>query len=91
MEQRRLNRATPNVEAVRALDGKIFAMLTLEEEEMLNFFRDQGRRYGVSVSIISESDTRDLAAAKSRQEADAILKRSNSRISVTIKGGSRDV
>lgn len=74
----------PSIEAIKALDGRIFAMLTLEEAATLNFYRDRGRKYGVAVSIINEADPEELAKAPSRLQADEILKRSNSRVSVTV-------
>lgn len=78
------NAEQPSIEAIRALHGKIFAMLTPEEEATLNFYRDRGRKYGVAVSIINEADPEELAKATSRLQADEILKRGNSRINVTI-------
>lgn len=72
----------PTVEAVLALDGRIFAMLTSEENKALQFYRDQGRKYGVAVSIISKADTTELAEAASEERADEILRRSNSVISI---------
>ncbi len=74
----------PSIEEVKALDGRIFAMLNADEEAVLNFYRDQGRKFGVSVSIINEADPEELARASSRQQADQIMKRANSRIHVTV-------
>lgn len=73
----------PSIEAIKALDGKIFAMLTADEQATLDFYRIQGRKYGVSVAIINQADPEKLAAAKSRQEADHILKSANSTVQVT--------
>ncbi len=73
----------PSIEAIKALDGKIFAMLTPEETATLDFYRAQGRKYGVSITIINKADQATLAAAKSRHEADHILKSANSTIHVT--------
>jgi len=75
---------TPAIDDVKALDGKIFAMLTERENEVLNFYRDQGRKFGVSVSVMNEADPEALARARSKEEADAIMKSANSRISVTV-------
>lgn len=72
------------IEAVKALDGKLFAMLTPEEEATLNFFRDVGRKFGVAVQVISEADPAQLDKAPSQLQADQILKRTNSRVSVTV-------
>lgn len=74
----------PSIEAIKALDGKIFAMLTTEEEATLNFYRDRGRKFGVAVSIINDANPEELAKASSRLQADQILKQSNSRVSVSI-------
>lgn len=74
----------PTLNDVQALDGRIFAMLTTDEISVLDFYRAQGRKFDVSVAIISEADPTDLAAARSQAEADAIMKRSNSRVSITI-------
>lgn len=74
----------PTINEVQALDGKIFAMLTARETEVLNHFRDQGRKHGVAVSIINEADPEELARAVSKEQADQIMKSANSRVSVTV-------
>lgn len=79
-----------SIEAIKSLDGKIFAMLTPEEESMFNFYRDQGRKFGVSASIISESDPDEMVRAGSKNQADSILKRSNSRIRVVTRDELKD-
>jgi len=76
---------TPSIEAIKALDGRIFAMLNAAELETLEFYRAQGRKYGVAVSIINQADPKAVAAAKSRQEADHIMKSANSLISVSVQ------
>ncbi len=75
---------TPTIEQVKALDGKIFAMLTAEEQSVLDFYRSKGRKYGVAVTIINEADPDELARARSQDQADQIMKRANSRVSVTV-------
>lgn len=72
------------IAAVKMLDGRIFAMLTPNEEVLLNLYRDQGRKWGVAISIVNEADPSAVAAAKSRKEADHIMKSANSLISVTV-------
>lgn len=74
-----------NIAAVKLLDGRIFAMLTPKEEVLLNVYRQQGCKWGVSVSIVNEGDPVAYAAAKSRHEADHIMKSANSLISVTVQ------
>lgn len=36
----------PTIDAVKALDGRIFAMLDASELETLEFYRAQGRKFG---------------------------------------------
>jgi hypothetical protein len=72
----------PTVEAALALDGKIFAMLTPEEKEVLDFYRARGRKYGVSASIINKADPAELARAGTETQADEIKRRANSIVSV---------
>lgn len=74
----------PTLDDVRALDGRIFAMLTADEVSVLDFYRARGRKFDVSVAIASEADPTELAAARSQADADAIMKRANSRVNVTI-------
>ena len=74
----------PSIEEVKALDGRIFAMLNEEEEAVLNFYLHRGRKFGVSVSIINEASKEELAKATSKQQADHILKSANSRIHVAV-------
>lgn len=77
----------PKIEDVQALDGKIFAMLDGHEQHVLQFYTEQGRKFGVAVSIINEADPTELAAARSPQEADEIMKRANSRVCVRVERG----
>lgn len=76
--------AIPALSDVRALDGRIFAMLTADEARVLQFYRQQGRKFDVSVSIISDADPALLALARSERQADEIMKRAKGRVSVTI-------
>lgn len=62
----------PSLEAVLALDGRNFAMLTAEEQEVLTFYRNQGRKFDVSVAILSDADPKELERA-SRGQADEIM------------------
>jgi len=76
----------PSIDSVLALNGRIFAMLSTDESDVLTFYRDQGRKFGVAVSIISEANPEELASAPSQQAADEILRRMNSTISVVLMG-----
>lgn len=75
---------TPTIEEVKALDGKIFAMLTPLENEVPDFYRKQGRKFGVSIKIANEADPEELSRARSQDHADQILMKANNRISVTV-------
>ncbi|HYD60870.1 MAG TPA: hypothetical protein VEC35_10970 [Noviherbaspirillum sp.] len=75
----------PTIEEIKALDGRIFATLSEKEQAVLDFYRDQGRKFGVSVSIVNEADSDELAAAKSVEQADQILKRTNSRVRIRLE------
>lgn len=79
----------PSLESVKAIDGKILAVLKPEELIVLNFFQNRGRKFGVSVTVINEADPLELARAKSKQETDAILKSANSKIYVRIEKPNR--
>lgn len=74
----------PSIDAIKALDGKIFAMLNYVELNTLNFYRERGRKFGVSVQIINKAEPVVLANAKSKQEEDHILMGANSTISVSL-------
>jgi len=74
----------PSIEAIKALDGKIFSMLTSEESKLLDFYRQQGRKFGVSIGIVNKADPELVASARSQAEADHIMKSANSTISVTV-------
>ena len=74
----------PSIEDITALNGKIFAMLNDEEMGVLNFYGERGRKFGISVQIINKADPVALKNAKSKLEADHILKSANSTISVSV-------
>ena len=77
---------TPTIAAAKALDGRIVAMFTSHELQVLDFYLARGRKFGLKVSIINKADPVRLAAARSRQEANAILKSANSTVSVVVRG-----
>lgn len=78
-------KGTPSIDEIKALDGRIFAMLTEGEEAVLNFYRTRGRKFGVAVSIINEADPVELARAVSREQADQIMKSANSKVSMRVQ------
>ena len=76
----------PTISNVRALNGKVVARLSSAETATLNFYGNQGRKFGVKVSIRNQADPVDLLNAESRQEAHHILKSVNMLITVDIPG-----
>ena len=74
----------PPIDAVKALDQRIFATLTPDEMNVLNFYRDQGRKHGVTIIIDTDANPDDLARASSRERADQILKQANNLVHVTV-------
>lgn len=74
----------PTIEQVKALNGRIFAMLTPEELEVFRFYRDRGRKYGVAISVSSDVFQAELASATPKH-AEEILRRTNSKIAVDVR------
>jgi hypothetical protein len=74
----------PKIEEVQALDGKVFAMLDEHERHVLKFYTEQGRKFGVAISIINEAGQAELDAARSPQQVEEIMKHASSRISVLV-------
>lgn len=67
----------PAIEEVQALDGRIYAMLSERELQVLKFYFSQGRKFGVSVTIENQADPKLLESARSEAEAHAIMKMAN--------------
>lgn len=74
----------PSIDAIKALDGRIFATLSEDEEVVLRFYRDQGRKFDVAITIQNEADPEKLARASSGEQADQILKSANSLVRVHV-------
>lgn len=79
----------PTLDAVQALDERIFATLSADEQTVLDFFRDQGRKYEVSINIVNKADPDELARTRSRAQADQVLKSANSVVRVFVGAGAR--
>ncbi|WP_212749150.1 hypothetical protein [Marinobacter shengliensis] len=75
----------PTTEEVKALDGKIFAMLTERETHVFDFFRMYGRKHGVAIQVKNEADPDALARATSKAQADEIMKSANCRVHVIVQ------
>lgn len=72
----------PSIESVMALDGRIFALLSPDEVKVLEFYRAEGRKHGISLTIINKADPVELAKATSQAHADEIMRSANSTVSV---------
>lgn len=70
----------PRIEAIKALDGKIFATLSADERQVFDFYRDRGRKYGVTVGLIQEGNPDELMELE-RDQAGRFL-RTNSKVRV---------
>ena len=84
-------RPTPTLTQVRALHGRIVSMLTAEEAAVLEFYLVQGRKRQVKVAIINEANPAELAAARSALEADAIMKRADNRVVISVSRSAATV
>jgi hypothetical protein len=78
-------RTLPSIDAVRALDGKYLATLDNKELGILNFYKNQGRKHGVSLKISNEAAPLDFMHPASLQYADDIPKPTDSIIRVTVQ------
>lgn len=74
----------PTLDQIQALDGRIFAMLSDDELAVLDFYRAQGRKFNVAVSLANTADPAELLRARSQAQVDEILKQANSVVNVTI-------
>ncbi|WNZ87558.1 hypothetical protein [Pseudomonas sp. P108] len=66
------------------LNGRPFASLSPTEVEAFEFFRMQGRKYGVVATVTSDADPVELAKAGTRQQKDEILRRADSTVCVAL-------
>jgi hypothetical protein len=79
-----MSSATPTLDEVRALNGRIYAMLDDREREVLLFFKRQGLKFGVSIEVTGDADLNAVAAARSTGEIDAILKKTEGTVLVGV-------
>ncbi len=75
------------IDDIKALDGRILATLTADENSQFDFFVEKGRKYGVTISVISLASREELMKATSKEQADQILMMKNRKISVAISLG----
>ncbi len=74
----------PTIQQIKALDGRVCATLTATESEVLDFYRAQGRKFNVAVSIENKADAAELAVATTRAHADEIMMGANSVVRVKL-------
>lgn len=65
-------------QAIQKIDGKALAMMSTEDLAALNFYRMEGRKFGISVTFEGDVDSSALEQAKSQQEIDALHSQANS-------------
>lgn len=80
----RVGDKVPDIDSVRALDGRIFATLSPDECSVLRFYRMRGRKFGVAITFAGDVDEAAMAAATSLLHEDEILRRSNNRVTVSL-------
>ena len=71
-----------NIDDILKLDGKTFAMLSPAEYEVFKYYRSQGRKFGVEVTIANGADQKLLVQANSLDQIDEIERRTNGVVSV---------
>lgn len=69
--------------SIMALHGRQISTLTENEKETLAFYLLKDRQYGIAISVINNASAVQLAQARSKQEAEEIMLRADSTISVT--------
>ena len=82
--------AIPSLESIQALNGRIFATLSPDEHAVFDFYAAQGRKLEVEISIVKDGVAIDLDEAASRQQAEAIIRAGNAKVSVTVGAGARE-
>lgn len=79
----------PPIDRILALDGKIFAMLSPAELEVFDFYRAQGRKFGVQANVVSDADPQGHLDRTISRRDDEILRQTNSRVSVAVESGAQ--
>lgn len=75
----------PTIDQIKALDGRHLAMLSPTDLDVFRFYRAQGRKYGVTISVTGDADAEKLAQTVSSQQAEQILCRGHGKISVKVQ------
>jgi hypothetical protein len=78
----------PELADILALHGRSFALLTVEERVVFDFFAARGRKYGVRLAVLKRTNAEKLLGARSQEEADELLRRADGVIEVQ---GAKDV
>ncbi|AIW17523.1 hypothetical protein VITU102760_24970 [Vibrio tubiashii] len=72
-----------NQPSINSLNGRDVATLNSEESAIFETLKTHGRKFGVSITVVSEAPKEELERAVSRQEYDEIIARWPSRITIT--------
>lgn len=73
-----------SIDDVKALNGRDFAMLNDKERAVYEFCLHQGRKFGVSLKLVSNAPKEQLEQARSKKQYDEIVRRYPSSISVEV-------
>ena len=84
MSKQAKDESPPTLEAVAALNGKFLAMLSANEVDVLRFYQERGRKLDVSILIASDADRVAMAGAKTREDAESLMAKSNCWIEVRV-------
>lgn len=86
-----MNSPQKAIEIALALNGREFAMLTELELRLYRFFRDHGRKYGITVDVeVTNScdQIEDEIKAASRSQQEDIYRRERTQIGVGFAGSA---
>lgn len=76
------NEADTFIGSIAALDGREFAMLSELELMRYRVARDAGRKFGIRVTVLTDADPAELAAASTEQQEE-IHRKARSKIAVS--------
>lgn len=79
----------PSVDEVKRINGKDAAMLNEWEKSVYDFYLLHGKKFGVSLTVVSEAPVHELESTKSRIQFEQIVSRYPSKIAVKVYKSSR--
>lgn len=87
---RGLRMEIPTLESLKALNGRVLAMLSPDETAVLQFYRSRGRKFDVTIEIIGGGSEyhADGAQPHSLDQLNQLQRRTNSRVNVIVGEGA---